>query len=46
MRRPNQENTLMLRTLILASFLAASLGGAAMAHPWHHHCHWHHHHCR
>jgi hypothetical protein len=35
----------MLRTLVLATVLVASLGGAAMAHP--HHCHWrhHHHHC-
>jgi hypothetical protein len=45
----------MVRTLVLAAFLAASLGGTAMAHPWgwhryhyyhhhHHHCGWHHRH--
>jgi hypothetical protein len=36
----------MLRTLVLATVLAASLGGSAMAWPWHHHhhCIWRHHH--
>jgi hypothetical protein len=40
----------MVRTFVLAAFLAASLGGTAMARPWyhwhhhHHHCHWGHHH--
>jgi hypothetical protein len=38
----------MLRTLILATLLAGTLGGTAMAGPWHHHhhCHWGHHHHR
>ena len=37
----------MLRTLILATLLAGTLGGTAMAAPWHHHhCHWGHHHHR
>jgi hypothetical protein len=38
----------MVRTLVLATFIAATLGGTAMARPWwhhhHHHCGWHHHH--
>lgn len=35
----------MFRTLVLATVIAASLGGSVMARPWHHHhCGWHHHH--
>jgi hypothetical protein len=39
------EKHQMVRTLVLAAFIAATLGGTAMARPWHHnHCHRHHHH--
>jgi hypothetical protein len=42
----------MVRTLCIAAFMAATLGGTASARPWHywhhwhhwHHCNWHHHH--
>jgi hypothetical protein len=47
MRARKQEKRPMLRTLVFATLLAATLGGSAMAHPWHH-CwrhHHHHHHC-
>jgi len=41
MRAPKQEKRSMLRTLVFATLIAATLGGSAMAAPWH--CHWHHH---
>jgi len=36
----------MVRTFVLAAFIAATLGGTAMARTWHHphHCGYHHHH--
>jgi hypothetical protein len=35
----------MAKTLVLAAFIVATLGGTAMARPYHHHhSHRHHHH--